>query len=122
MAKPDADRRDANEAAESFCGFVIACGNAAGIFRPVEALLDEVAQPVEGAIHGYTQFADIADWDLVRQCTLPWFLRISFLIAAIFQQDARLGLSAMTRLKPRQSKVWPGVISDHRRLCPALMM
>ena len=49
MAEPEADRRDVDEVEEAFGGFVLAGGDTTGVLEFVEAALDEVSQPVEGA-------------------------------------------------------------------------
>ena len=63
MAEPETDRRDVDEAQEALGGLVVAGGDAAGVFQPVEAAFDEVAQPVEGAIHRREQLASFAHGD-----------------------------------------------------------
>lgn len=63
MAEQKAYRRYIDEAQETFGDFVVAGGHPAGFFRFVEAPLDEVAQPVEGAIHGNARLAGLAHRD-----------------------------------------------------------
>jgi len=46
------DRGDVDEAQEALCGLVVARGDRAGVFEHIEAALDEITQPVEGAICG----------------------------------------------------------------------
>ena len=60
MAKPEADRRDVDEAQEALGALVVARSHAAGVLELVEAALDEVAQPVEDTVHGHTLFAGFA--------------------------------------------------------------
>ena len=57
MADPRADRCDVDEAEVAFGDLVVAGGDATGVLELVEALFDEVAQPVEGPVHGDAQSA-----------------------------------------------------------------
>jgi len=92
MAEPEADRRYIDEAQEAFGGLVVAGCDAAGVLQPVEAPLDEVARPVEGAIHGNAQLAGVAHGDDRHHIArLHGFANIVRVIAAICEQDARLG-------------------------------
>ena len=43
MANPEADGRDVYEPEVAFCGFVISCGNTAGVLELVEAAFDHVS-------------------------------------------------------------------------------
>lgn len=91
MAEPQADRRDVDEAEEAFGSLVVTCGDTAGVLHLVEAALDEVAQAVEGAIHGDAQLAGLAHRDDRHDVArLHGFSNLVRVIAAIRQQDARL--------------------------------
>ena len=63
MAEPETDRGDVDEAQETLGGLVVTCRDAAGVLQLVETPLDEVAQPVEGAIDGDAQLACLAHRD-----------------------------------------------------------
>jgi hypothetical protein len=90
MAEPETDRGDVDEPQEALCGFVVAGGDAAGVLQLVEAALDEVAQPVEGAIHGDTELAGLAHGDDRHNVArFHCFANLVRVIAAIRQQDAR---------------------------------
>ena len=91
MAEPEADRCDVDEAQEALGGFVVAGSDAACVLQFVEAALDEVAQPVEGAVHGDAQLAGLAHRDdRLNVARLHGFSNLVRVIAAIRQQDARL--------------------------------
>jgi hypothetical protein len=91
MAKPEADRGDVDEAQEALRGFVVAGGDAAGVFELVEASLDEVALPVKATVHSHAQLAGLAHrdhrHDVARLHDLSNLVRV---IAAIRQQDGGL--------------------------------
>ena len=73
MAEPETDRGDVDEAQETLGGLVVTCRDAAGVLQLVETPLDEVAQPVEGAIDGDAQLACLAHRDHRRDMPLPSF-------------------------------------------------
>lgn len=92
MAEPEADGRDVYEALEAFGGLVVAGSAAAGIFELVEAALHQVAQPVEGAVHGNAQLAGLPHRDDRHDIArLHGFANLVRVIAAICQQDAGFG-------------------------------
>lgn len=70
MAELETDRGYVDEAQEAPGGFVVACGNATGVIKLVEAALHKVAQSVEDAIYGHALFAGLAhgdDWHHVAR-------------------------------------------------------
>ena len=92
MTQPEADGRDVDETQEAFGGLVVAGGDAAGVFQPVEAAFDEVAQPVEGAIHRHPQLAGFPHGDHRQHVArLHGLANIVRIVAAIGQQDGGLG-------------------------------
>ena len=91
MAEPEADGCDVDEREVAFGGFVVAGGDAAGVLQLVEAALDEVAQPVEDAIHCHTQLAVFPHGDHRQHIArLHGLANIVRVVAAICQQDGRL--------------------------------
>ena len=92
MAQPESDGRDVDEAQEALGGLVVAGGDAAGVFERVEAALDEVAKPVEGAIHGHPLLTGFPQGDHRQHIArLHGPANIIKIVATIGQQDGRLG-------------------------------
>ncbi len=90
MAEPEADRCNVDEAQEALGGLVVAGCDASGVLEFVEAPLDKVAQPVEGAVDGHAQLAGLAHRDHRHHVArLHGFANTVRVIASIGKQYGR---------------------------------
>ena len=92
MAEPKPDRRDVDEAQEAFGRLVVTGGDPAGILELVEAAFDQIAQPVEGAIHADAPLARLPHWDHWQGIALLYgSANAVSVVSPVGEQDARGG-------------------------------